>query len=84
MKYAARLLAFLILATVVSGPASAKDCRLPHLPDKGALKPPPGCDGSGKPNDAARLKQQNGFVDLGNGTNVRISGRVRVDAGVRR
>ena len=44
-------------------------------------KPPPGCELPAKPEEAGRLKQQNGFVDLGNGTQVRISGRVRVDAG---
>ena len=82
MKLAAAFLT--ILTFSAASTAEARDCRVPHLAGKNAVRPPPGCDLPPKPNEAARLRQQNGFVDVGNGTQVRISGRVRVDTGIRR
>jgi hypothetical protein len=84
MRSGLALLTFVVLAAFASGSADARDCRVPHLPGKSAVRPPPGCDWPGKPDEKARVKLQNGFIDLGNGTQVRISGRVRMDVGTRR
>jgi hypothetical protein len=51
------------------------------LPDGAHLPPQPGCDGR----DRAPVKGRgDGFVDLGNGTSVRIGGRATAEYGVRR
>jgi hypothetical protein len=84
MKFCLAFLASLLAGTVALGASEARDCRVPYQTGRTAPKPPPGCDLPAKAGEAGRLKQQSGFVDLGNGTQVRISGRVRVDAGVRR
>ena len=68
---------------MLPGFAAAKDCRGSHAAAQYAVKPPAGCDLPAKSDDAGSLKQQNGFVDLGNGTQVEVSGRVRVDVGRR-
>lgn len=85
MKIVSCLLMLLAMSTFPAGAAGAKDCRVPHPPGARAVKPPPGCDLPAKSDrDAAsRLKQDGGFVDLGNGTKVKIGGRVRVDVGAR-
>jgi hypothetical protein len=80
----AGLLTLLAFGAIMTGPSEARDCRVPHVPAKNAIRPPAGCDLPPKADETGRLRQQNGFVDLGNGTQVRISGRVRVDTGVRR
>ena len=84
MKFSLAFLASFLAGIVALGASEARDCRVPYVSGRNAPKPPPGCDLPAKAGEAGRLKQQNGFVDLGNGTQVRISGRVRLDAGVRR
>jgi hypothetical protein len=81
MKFASGLLAIFLIGAAAS--AEAKDCRVPHVEGKHLPRPPSGCELPPKPSEAGRLRQQNGFVDLGNGTQVRISGRVRLDVGAR-
>ncbi|MBZ6076833.1 hypothetical protein [Microvirga puerhi] len=78
--------AVLLLATLV--PAAAKDCRMPKAPAGITLQDSKGCrtEHPSKSEGAAsreRLQAKDGFVDLGGGTQVRISGRVRAEAGFR-
>jgi hypothetical protein len=81
------VLSLLLIAS--GGPTLAKDCRMPHLPPGMEVRLPPGCDeplpasrSKGERRDGLRAEQ--GFIDLGNGTQVRISGRVRTEFGVSR
>ena len=78
------LLACLLLG---AGSAVAKECRMPDIPAGMQVRLPPECK------DVVRTKQQaapgpeytkaeQGFVDLGNGTRVRIGGRIRAEVGV--
>ena len=89
------ILSLLLIAS--TGPALAKDCRTPHLPrgKEVRLPPgvqvqlPPGCKaplraGRTEARSQDRLRANEGFIDLGNGTQVRISGRVRAEFGVSR
>ncbi|MEE1656317.1 hypothetical protein VB618_08925 [Microvirga sp. CF3062] len=78
-----------LLLIGAAGPALAKECRTPHLPPGMEVRLPPGCEepvparpAKGERRDSLRAEQ--GFIDLGNGTQVRISGRVRAEYGVRR
>ena len=71
------------------GPAAAKECRMPDVPPGVRVQLPPGCDRQERSVAADsrrqdRIRGESGFVDIGNGTTVRIGGRVRVDMGVRR
>ena len=80
-------LSVLLLAS--SGPALAKECRIPDAPPGVRIQLPPGCEVSArggtydgeKPN---HVRGNQGFVDLGNGTQIRVNGRVRAEVGVRR
>jgi hypothetical protein len=81
------ILSLLLIAS--SGPALAKECRTPHLPPGMEVRLPPGCEEPIPParNRAERrdgLRAEQGFIDVGNGTQVRISGRVRTEFGVSR
>jgi hypothetical protein len=64
------------------GAASANDCRPADAPPGVRVPDRPGC----KPSPPGKLVESGlktgrepGFIDLGNGTDVRVSGRVRVD-----
>ena len=80
---------FSLLLIASAGSALAKECRTPHLPPGLEVRLPPGCK---EPLPARRskaerrdgLRAEQVFIDLGNGTQVRISGRVRAEFGVRR
>ena len=80
-------LSVFLLAT--GGSAVAKECRMPDIPPGVRVQLPPGCDNSvrsGRP-DSEKLndaKGNQGFIDLGNGTRIRVNGRVRAEFGVRR
>jgi len=80
------LLSLLLIAS--AGPVLAKDCRMPHLPQGMEVRLPPGCEEPLPPGrskgERQGLKAEQGFIDLGNGTQVRISGRVRTEFGVSR
>jgi hypothetical protein len=77
-----------ILALAGNAPAAAKECRMPKAPPGVALQMPPECRQARAANrderaSPERLRTENGFVDLGNGTQVRIGGRVRAEMGFR-
>jgi len=69
-----------------AAPALAKECRIPHLPPGMEVRVPPGCE-EPLPTKRAQadkreaLKEDQGFIDLGNGTQLRIGGRVRSEMG---
>jgi len=70
---------------LLAAPATAKECRTGGAPALGGRAPAPDCrlDKEGPPpagRDGVRAGNSPGFVDLGNGTQVRIGGRVRADA----
>jgi hypothetical protein len=84
-----RLAIALVLPALSATAAAARDCRPPpDAPPGVRVPPPPGCLASPPPQaprgDALRAGRQDGFVDLGGGSSVRIGGRVRVDAAGRR
>jgi hypothetical protein len=81
------ILSLLLIAS--AGPALAKECRTPHLPPGMEIRLPPGCEeplpaGRSKAERRDGLRAEQGFIDLGNGTQVRITGRVRSEYGIRR
>ncbi len=86
MKLLTGLSVFLLAA---GGSALAKECRMPDVPPGVRVQLPPGCDNpvrTGRP-DSEKLndaKGNQGFIDLGNGTRIRVNGRVRTEFGVRR
>lgn len=73
----------------VGGPVLAKECRMPDVPPGVRAQVPSECKDrfgaarleAGKENS---LRANQGFIDLGNGTQVRIGGRVRAEAMGRR
>jgi hypothetical protein len=78
-----------LLLIGAAGQALAKECRTPHLPPGMEVRLPPGCEEplpAGRPKAESRgsHRAEQGFIDLGNGTQVRISGRVRAEYGVSR
>jgi hypothetical protein len=72
---------------LAGGAASAEDCRPADAPPGVRVPDRPGCQPlrPGKPAETrSKAGREPGFIDLGNGTEVRISGRVRVETrGVR-
>lgn len=82
-----RLAICLLAAVLPLGPLAAAERRGPSrlcpedLPEGAHLPPQPGCTSAGQ---AAVKSHGDGFVDLGNGTSVRIGGRAAADYGVRR
>jgi hypothetical protein len=80
------VLSLLLIAS--AGPALAKECRTPHLPPGVEVRLPPGCEeplaSRSKAERRNGIRAEQGFIDLGNGTQVRISGRVRAEYGLRR
>ncbi len=82
MRLPALVVTLLMFAAL---PAAAKECRMPDLPPGVQVRVPPECEGIVKRlNNDDRVKAQPGAIDLGNGTTVRIDGRVRVETSVRR
>ena len=79
-------LAFLLIGT---GAALAKECRIPDLPPGMRVQLPPHCKeptrmGRTQSAKQDRLRGDDGFVEIGDGTRVRIGGRVRTEFGIRR
>jgi hypothetical protein len=79
-----------LLAGSITG-AGAKDCRVPDAPPGVQAPLPPGCRAPvrvappAKRADAMlKAGKSPGSIDLGNGSEVRIGGRVRVDTMYRR
>lgn len=81
-----RLPALLIgLLTLAAGSAAAKECRMPDLPPGVQVRVPPECrDVVKQRTDDSHVKEAPVAIDLGNGTTVRIGGRVRMETSVRR
>lgn len=80
------ILAALGLALGALAPVHAAECRPEDLPPGVRAQGVPGCSPrDARPDEArARAGRNPGFIDLGNGTEVRIGGRVRLDAEGRR
>ncbi len=80
--------ALAVLSIVLGGiaPSLARDCRMPDAPPGVRVPKPLGCDPAppsnpkAKSSSAVRASPQPGFIDLGNGGQIRIGGRVRVEA----
>jgi hypothetical protein len=77
------------VALVAAVPAAAKECRMPDVPPGVRAQLPPGCDrfdkaAAAKASEQSAARGEAGFIDLGNGTKVRIGGRVRAEMGVTR
>lgn len=84
-----KLLSVISLVLIGTGSAVAKECRMPDLPPGVQVQVPPECKGVVKTKPAqgekaGYVKADQGFMDLGSGTAVKVGGRVRVDYGVRR
>ncbi|NIX77734.1 hypothetical protein [Microvirga terricola] len=84
-----KLLPVVALLLMGTGSAVAKECRMPDLPPGVRVQVPPECKDvvktkstQGERTDYVKANQ--GFIDVGNGTAVKVGGRVRVDYGVRR
>jgi hypothetical protein len=83
-----RLLVVCVFA-LVAAEAAAKECRPPADWPPG-VRPPAGrdCNGTAPPakpfREETRAGRDPGTIDLGNGSSVRVGGRVRVDAATRR
>ena len=77
------------LLITFGGSALAKECRMPDVPPGIHVQVPPECRDrfrsdrpEAKTQDSVRADR--GFIDLGNGTQVRIGGRIRAEGAVRR
>jgi hypothetical protein len=74
---------------VLSGhSASAAGCRPQRdLPPGVRVPAKPGCESDGdagkRPSPLPQRADKSGFIDLGNGGELRIRGRLRVDVGIR-
>lgn len=80
-------LALLLVALALTGPAHAEACRRTESEASraGPAAPcPPGRRVEPYDPDAVRAGRRPGTIDFGNGTEVRIGGRVRMDYDVRR
>lgn len=76
-------------ALLAAAPALAKECRIPDAAPGVRIQLPPGCDKDRRGTAERQIDErlaggEPGFVDLGNGTKVRIGGRVRAEVGVSR
>lgn len=79
-----RILIGLAVLLAGAGSAFAKDCPMPSVPEGVRVQRPAGCEqpvrsGAGRSAPSDSVKAERGFIDLGNGTKVRIGGQVRVD-----
>jgi hypothetical protein len=78
------------LVVVGSAPSLARDCRMPEAPPGVRVPPAPGCETARPPlaksqePRAARAGSTPGFIDLGNGSQLKVGGQVRVDVRGRR
>ncbi len=82
-----RIPTFLVCLMTGLTPAVAKECRMPDVPPGVQVQVPPECKDrvrtrqpEAKKPDAVRADQ--GFIDLGSGTQIRFGGRVRGEVGV--
>jgi hypothetical protein len=79
----------LCLAAALPGDAMARDCGRTDVPPGVRVTLPQGCKPEKRPDPkpsgvpAVRPGAPPGFIDLGNGSQVRISGQVRMDVRTR-
>jgi hypothetical protein len=75
------LLAPAILTSLIlaSAPVLARDCRPWDMPPGVRMPDRPGCPATRPPEARPKPGREPGFVDLGNGTEIRINGRVRAE-----
>ncbi len=71
--------AILASLLLVPAPALARDCRPWDLPPGVRMPDRPGCPATRPPEARPKPGREPGFVDLGNGTEIRINGRVRAE-----
>jgi len=71
---------------VLAGSALAEDCRIPDPKPGQAIQVPEACKDALRPKNKQvdALKSDQGAIDLGNGTTLRIGGRVRGEMGWKR
>ncbi len=67
-----------------ASPAQTRDCRPWDLPPGVRMPDRPGCPPARVPEARPRPGREPGFIDLGNGTEVRINGRIRAEGRVDR
>jgi len=85
-----RLLCVSFALLICAGsPVLAKECRMPDVPPGVRVQVPPECrdrfgPGRLEAKSENSLRANDGFIDLGSGTQVRIGGRVRAEAMGRR
>ncbi|MBF9234092.1 hypothetical protein [Microvirga alba] len=83
-----KVLPVLALLLIGTGSAVAKECRMPDVPPGVRVQLPPGCKEplKAKPQAGKQdfVRADQGFTDLGNGTKVKVGGRVRADYGFQR
>jgi hypothetical protein len=84
------LLTSAVAASVMAGAslAQARDCR-PVETAPGVRVMPPGCRAAPDKRAATKAapaaqRRERGVIDLGNGTEIRIHGRVRIEGGLAR
>lgn len=70
-------------------PVLAKECRMPDVPPGVRIQVPQECRDRFEPGRLEAKRQNSvgadqGFIDLGNGTQVRIGGRIRAEGTARR
>lgn len=78
-----------VASLLVAGPALAAECRIPDPKPGHTLRIPPECKDRIAPAQASApdrktaqaVRSEAGAIDLGNGTTVRIGGRVRAEMG---
>ena len=76
--------ATILLLLAGAAPAAARDCRIPEAPPGVRVPPPPGCRPpaakSAERPQTVPAGRSPGTIVLENGTEIRIGGRVRIDA----
>jgi hypothetical protein len=80
----------MLAAMLAASPGQARDCRRENvppgvrMPQQVGCKPTPPDRVGGKGRPSAKADRKPGFIDLGNGTELRISGDAGVDMRSRR
>jgi hypothetical protein len=80
----AKRLPLVLVFLLMAAPAGAKECRTPGAEGRARSAAPRPCASEALRQDSRQERlsagRTPGFFDLGNGTEVRIQGRVRADA----
>ena len=90
MRHGWGLAAAVLASAVAASPGQAGDCRRENLPPGVRLPQQVGCKpqqagaASEKKRPAVKAGRQPGFIDLGNGTELRVSGEADMEVRYRR